>query len=131
SVVRVDPSDENILFVLGIELHRSTDGGKSFATQNINRGLHSDHHDLWINPKNGRHILIGTDGGYYVSYDKAANWEHLNRVALGQFYHVTVDTRRPYRVYGGLQDNGSWSGPSNSMRGIGPINEDWRFVNGG
>jgi photosystem II stability/assembly factor-like uncharacterized protein len=131
SVVRVDPADDNVIYVLGVDLHRSTDGGKTFSADKINGGLHSDQHDLWIDPKNNRHLIIGTDGGFYVSYDKAANWEHLNRVALGQFYHVAVDDRRPYRVYGGLQDNGSWGGPSNSSRGVGPINEDWRFVNGG
>lgn len=131
SVVRVDPTDENIIYALGVDLHRSTDGGKTFSPGGINAGLHSDQHDLWIDPKNGRRLIIGSDGGFYISYDKAANWEHLNRVALGQYYHVAVDNRQPYRVYGGLQDNGSWSGPSNSMRGIGPINEDCRFVNGG
>src|SRR5262249_30074620 len=98
---------------------------------NVNGGLHSDQHALWINPRDGRHILIGTDGGYYVTYDQAAHWEHLNRLALGQFYHVAVDNRRPYHVYGGLQDNGSWGGPSQLPRAEGPANEDWLYVNGG
>ena len=57
-------------------------------------------------------MLIGCDGGFYVTYDRGANWDHLNTLALGQFYHVAVDNRQPYRVYGGLQDNGSWGGPS-------------------
>ena len=131
SVVRVDPTDDNTLYVLGVDLFRSTNGGKSFSAQGINGGLHSDQHDLWINPANSKHLVIGTDGGYYVTYDRAANWEHLNRVALGQFYHIAVDNRRPYRVYGGLQDNGSWGGQSNSRKGLGPINEDWVYVNGG
>jgi len=131
SVVRVDPTDDNIIYALGVDMHRSTDGGKTFSPNGINGGLHADQHDLWIDPKDGRRLIVGCDGGFYVSYDKAATWEHLNRVALGQFYHVAVDNRQPYRVYGGLQDNGSWSSPSNSMRGIGPINEDCRFVNGG
>ena len=131
SVIRIDPTDDNTIYSLGVDLRRSIDGGKKFSTDGINGGLHSDQHDLWINPKNSRHMIIGTDGGFYVTYDKAAHWEHLNRLALGQFYHVAVDNRRPYHVYGGLQDNGSWGGPSNSTRGIGPINEDWVFVNGG
>jgi photosystem II stability/assembly factor-like uncharacterized protein len=131
SVVRVDPSDEKIIYSLGINFWRSTDGGKTFDAKGINTGLHSDHHDLWINPKDGRHLIVGTDGGFYVSYDRAAHWEHLNNFALGQFYHVAVDNRRPYRVFGGLQDNGSWGGPSQTFRPSGPSNPDYLFVNGG
>jgi len=131
SVVRVDPNDEQNLYVLGVDLYRSTDGGKKFSSEKINAGLHSDQHDLWIDPSNSKHLLMGSDGGLYVTYDAAANWEHLNRMALGQFYHVCVDSRVPYRVYGGLQDNGTWSGPSNTRNARGPINEDWSFVNGG
>jgi photosystem II stability/assembly factor-like uncharacterized protein len=131
SVVRVDPADENTVYALGVDLRCSTDGGKKFSPDGINAGVHADQHDLWIDPHNNRHLLIGTDGGFYVSYDKAANWEHLNRLALGQFYHVAADNRRPYRVYGGLQDNGSWGGPSNTRRATGPVNEDWVYVAGG
>jgi photosystem II stability/assembly factor-like uncharacterized protein len=132
SVVRVDPTDENTLYILGIDLHRSTDGGKTFKPDNINKGVHSDQHAMWINPKDGRHMILGTDGGFYVSYDKAANWDHMGHAgAYGQFYHVTVDNRTPYRIYGGLQDNGSWSGPSRSERWPGPINADWQTVSWG
>src|SRR5262249_54300268 len=74
---------------------------------------------------------IGCDGGYYVTYDRGNNWDHLNTMAIGQFYHVDVDPRRNYRVYGGLQDNGSWGGPSMTRTGQGPINEDWISVGGG
>ncbi len=123
--------DDNIIYVGGINLSRSTDGGKKFSDEGINAGLHSDQHALWIDPKNNNRLLAGNDGGFYVSYDRAANWEILNRVALGQFYHVCVDNRRPYRVYGGLQDNGTWGGLSNTRKLIGPTNEDWLFVNGG
>ena len=126
SVVRVDPTDDNILYVLGVNLERSTDGGKTFKADNINGGLHSDQHAMWIDPKDGRHILIGCDGGFYVTYDKAARWESMNHAgAIGQFYHVAVDNQTPYHVYGGLQDNGSWGGPSQSDRWRGPINQDW------
>ena len=132
SVIRVDPTDENTIYVTGIKLYRSTDGGKKFSTEKINAGVHDDQHALWINPKDARHMLVGTDGGFYVSFDKAANWDHLNHAgALGQFYHVAVDSRKPYRVYGGLQDNGSWGGPSRSDRWPGPSSEDWGFVAGG
>src|SRR5205085_9672642 len=99
--------------------------------QGVNGGLHSDQHCLWINPKDGRHLIVGTDGGFYVTYDKAARWDHMSHAgAIGQFYHVALDNRRPYRAYGGLQDNGSWGGPSHSLSG-GIINEDWVMVNSG
>lgn len=132
SVIRVDPTDDNVLYVLGIKMFRSTDGGKTFSQQGINDGMHDDQHALWIDPKDGRHLIVGTDGGFYVSYDKAARWDHHNHAgALGQFYHVAVDTRTPYRVYGGLQDNGSWGGPSRSDKFPGPINTDWINVSWG
>src|SRR5262245_50058715 len=132
SVVRVDPTDDNTLWVLGVDIARSTDGGKTFSGQAINGGLHSDQHAMWINPKDGRHAIVGTDGGFYVTYDKAARWDHMGHSgAIGQFYHVAVDNRTPYRVYGGLQDNGSWGGPSRSDRWPGPINQDWATVSWG
>lgn len=131
SVVRCDPNDTKTVYALAISLYRSTDGGVTFSSEAINTGVHSDLHDMWINPKDSRHLLIGTDGGLYVSYDRAAHWEFLDHMALGQFYHVAVDTRRPYRVYGGLQDNGSWGGPSQTLRPSGPTNSDYQFIQGG
>ena len=131
SVVRVDPNDEKYLYVLGINLFRSKDGGKNF-TPDGNKNVHADQHALWINPKNSKHMVVGTDGGTYVTYDRMDNWDHLNHLALAQFYHVAVCTKRPYWVYGGLQDNGSWGGPSLGQKGgLGPINEDWVSVAGG
>ncbi len=107
SQVRVDPSDDKRVYVLGIDLHPSADGGKTFRGD-LGRGIHADFHAMWIDPNDGRHILMGCDGGTYVSYDRASNWDHLNQNAISQFYHVAIDARRPYKVYGGLQDNGSW-----------------------
>ena len=131
SVIRVDPSDDKVVYVTSdTGLWKSTDSGKTFRAGPA-KGVHVDHHALWINPKNGKHLIIGCDGGYYVTYDAGLHWDHLNTVALGQFYHVAVDNKRPYRVYGGLQDNGSWGGPSNSLRSYGAVNEDWVYVNGG
>ena len=131
SVVRIDPDDEKTIYALAVSLWRSTDGGRTFSADGVSKGVHADWHDMWINPKDSRHILGGTDGGVYVTYDRCANWEFLDHLALGQFYHVAVDTRRPYRVYGGLQDNGSWGGPSQTLRPSGPINADYQFVQGG
>jgi photosystem II stability/assembly factor-like uncharacterized protein len=131
SVVRVDPTDENHVWVCGVSLYYSDNGGKRFQPGR-DRGVHSDQHALWINPKDGRHMLIGTDGGFYQTYDRGEQWDHMNHAgALGQFYHVAVDPRRLYYCYGGLQDNGSWGGPAMTLRGEGPINEDWLFVSGG
>ncbi len=129
SKVRVDPNDEKNLWVLGVQIHRSVDAGKTFRTGG--RGVHADNHVMWINPRDSRHMLVGCDGGVYISYDKGANYDHLNHVAIGQFYHVAIDTRPNYSVYGGLQDNGSWGGPSRTKSQAGPINEDWMSIGGG
>lgn len=129
SQVRVDPSNDQNVYVLGVKFHVSTNGGKTFATQTP--PVHDDLHALWINPRDGRHLVLGTDGGTYVSYDRGAKWDYLNNMALGQFYHVCVDDRKPYNVYGGLQDNGSWGGPSMALDGRGPINADWMLISGG
>src|SRR5207248_3312873 len=107
---------------------RSTDGGKTF--QDDVGGIHGDHHALWIDPRDGRHMLVGNDGGLYVTYDRMQSWDRLNHVAIGQFYHVAVDSRRPYRVYGGLQDNGVWAGPSRTLTPTGSVNEDWLRLSG-
>ncbi len=130
SQVRVDPSDEKYLYVLGISLYRSKDGGKTFKDDGAN-GVHPDQHALWIDPRDGRHMIVGCDGGFYATYDRMDHWDFLNTMAIGQFYHVALDSSKPYRAFGGLQDNGSWGGPSNGLSGRGPINEDWIVVGGG
>ncbi|MBY0523815.1 MAG: PDZ domain-containing protein [Gemmataceae bacterium] len=130
SQVRVDPSDDKHVYVLGIELYRSMDGGKSFRND-AGKGVHADHHAMWINPRDGRHSILGGDGGVYVTHDRTAHWDFHNHFAIGQFYHVCVDNKKPYHVYGGLQDNGSWGGPSQTLRPAGAINEDWYVVGGG
>ncbi|MFG0330615.1 MAG: PDZ domain-containing protein [Phycisphaerales bacterium] len=131
SRVAVDPSDDQHLYVLGISLYRSKDGGETFTPDGHGPEVHVDHHALWINPNDGRHMILGNDGGIYVTHDRMETWEHLNRVAIGQFYHITVSPDRDYRVYGGLQDNGSWGGPNMSRINGGPINEDWIRIGGG
>jgi photosystem II stability/assembly factor-like uncharacterized protein len=130
SQVRVDPSDEKYVYVLGVAIYRSADGGKTFRPDG-GRGVHADEHALWIDPRDGRHMILGGDGGIYVTWDRMATWDHHNHVAIGQFYHVAIDPRPDYRVYGGLQDNGSWGGPSRTHGISGPVNEDWVSVGGG
>jgi photosystem II stability/assembly factor-like uncharacterized protein len=129
--VRCDPNDEKVVYVLGdLQLWRSADSGAKFASSPVG-GVHPDHHALWIDPRDSRHMILGGDGGFYSTYDRGAVWDHHNNFAIGQFYHVAVDNKRPYNVYGGLQDNGSWGGPSQTLRGTGPTNDDWLFLNGG
>ena len=129
SEIRVDPSDADRVYVLGVSQFQSKNGGITF-TSDMGRGVHSDCHDLWINPDDGRHMVIGSDGGFYVTYDRGGRWDHINTAAIGQFYHVTIAPTKPYQVYGGLQDNGSWGGPAIGLSG-GSLNEDWISVGGG
>nr|MBC8329089.1 PDZ domain-containing protein [Planctomycetota bacterium] len=131
SQVRVDPSDANFLYVLGTSLYKSSDGGATFSDDGHGRDVHVDHHALWIDPADGRHMVLGNDGGIYETRDRMLTWDHHNQVAIGQFYRVEVGPRDDYRVYGGLQDNGSWGGPSRSRSGGGPVNSDWFNVGGG
>src|SRR2546421_3582955 len=131
SQIRVDPSNPENVFVGGLNFSRSTDGGKTFKS--LQPGIaHSDHHACWIDPKNGKHLLIGNDGGLDVTYDQGDTWEFINTIVACQFYAVAADMRKPYYVYGGLQDNGSWGGPSqtrNQQAGI--TNADWFRIGGG
>lgn len=112
-----DPNDENTVYVLGVPILKSTNGGKTFfSIQKEN--AHVDHHILWINPKNSNHLINGNDGGLNISYDGGENWILCNTPAVGQFYTVSVDNAEPYNVYGGLQDNGVWYGPSTYKAGV-------------
>jgi photosystem II stability/assembly factor-like uncharacterized protein len=130
SQIRVDPSNSENVFVGGLNFSKSTDGGKKFTS--LQQGIaHSDHHAIWINPKNGNHLLLGNDGGLNVSYDQGATWEFINTIPSAQFYAIGVDMRKPYYVYGGLQDNGSWGGPSQTRSNQGITNADWYRIGGG
>jgi photosystem II stability/assembly factor-like uncharacterized protein len=130
----VDPTDFNKIYKPGLMLTVSSDGGKSFTAaiglNGFGGGPHGDHHALWINPKNPNEILLGTDGGVYMSYSQGRQWRHIASLPVSQFYHISYDLARPYRVYGGLQDNGSWSGPSLGLGGT-IQNKDWVNVGGG
>jgi len=130
SCIRVDPSDDKYVYVCGVNFHKSSDGGKKF-TDDAGKTVHPDQHTLWIDPRDGRHMLVGCDGGLYLTRDRTEKWDFLSHVAIGQFYHVCVDASKPYRVFGGLQDNGTWGGPSRTLRGSGATNDDWLFVGGG
>jgi photosystem II stability/assembly factor-like uncharacterized protein len=119
--IYVSPYNENKVHILGFYAQLSTDGGKTFKT--IDKpNVHVDHHALWINPSRDSHIINGNDGGINISYDDGDNWFKANTPAVGQFYAIEVDNARPYNVYGGLQDNGTWYGPSSHKEDPGWIN---------
>ncbi len=111
--IHVSPSDENAIYIYGVPIVKSKDGGKSWASISA-ENVHPDHHALWINPKNPNHLIDGNDGGVNISYDDGENWIKNNSPSVGQFYAINVDNEKPYNVYGGLQDNGVWKGPSNA-----------------
>lgn len=118
--IRVDLQDENGIYVLGVPIIKSKDGGKTF-TSISKENVHSDHQALWVNPKKSGHILNGNDGGLNLSYDDGENWIKLNDPAVGQFYSVYADNQKNYKVYGGLQDNGVWVASNNAR-----INKGWQ-----
>ena len=123
----VDPKNENKVYKPDLGLIVSTDGGKSFS--NISGGAHGDFHDVWINPNNTDHVITGDDGGLWYSYDGGNRWWKAENLPVSQFYHVSVDMDRPYKVYGGLQDNSSWVGDSEYPGGI--TNSRWENMYGG
>ncbi len=129
SQVRVDPTNDQVIFLPGLSLMKSTDGGKTFV--NSGRSTHSDHHSIWFNPHNTEHVLLGNDGGVYQSWDAGANWMYHSNILASQIYHLTVDLKEPYNVYAGFQDNGSWGAPSRHRSGRGNKNADWIRVGGG
>ena len=108
--IHVDPSDANKIYVYGVPILKSADGGKTFESISADN-VHADHHALWINPKMSGHLIDGNDGGVNISYDDGKTWIKNNAPAVGQFYSVNVDHEKKYNVYGGLQDNGVWVGP--------------------
>ena len=113
--IRVDPEEPESRVCAGRRLYFSEDGGQNFRT--IARDVHGDHRAMWIDPVDPRYILNGNDGGWSVSRDGGRNWDIVNTFPFTQFYHINYDMQVPYRVCGGLQDNGTWCGPSNRCRG--------------
>ena len=128
SQVRVDPKDPERVYWSSTPVNFSPDGGKTVRT--TTEGLHVDHHAMWIDPTDPNFMVVGNDGGIGVTFDKGGNWIYPNMIAVGQFYNVSYDMSVPYRICGGLQDNGSWCGPSRK-RGVAITNDDWINVGGG
>lgn len=125
--MKADPVDSARLYKPGFSLVVSDNAGENFESPYVGGGnVHSDLHALWISPEDNRILYLGTDGGFYMSYDKGNTWRMNRNLPLSQFYHISVDNDQPYNVYGGLQDNGSWYAPSKSPGGI--SNKDWKFL---
>lgn len=137
SQIRIDPNNDQRIWLGGSSLMASEDGGRTFrnstlSTANGVRGsLHEDFHAQWIDPANSAHMISGNDGGVQTTQDGGLHWSLHNNAAIGQFYGISYDMRRPYNVCGGLQDNDSWCGPSASLVIRGITNDEWLKVGGG
>ncbi|SMG33386.1 Sortilin, neurotensin receptor 3 [Marivirga sericea] len=126
--VRIATQDPETIYALGVPLVVSRDGGETFGRTDSIGGVHADHHAMWINPEDDEHIILGNDGGLYISYDGGATWDHKNSMSVGQFYTVNVDMEEPYNIYGGLQDNGTMVG---SSRTVPNVRGRWESIFGG
>jgi photosystem II stability/assembly factor-like uncharacterized protein len=132
SEIFIDPNNPNRVFTMATSSHRSDDGGRTFTEIAVRPtydvGVHADQHALWIDPTDSEHIYMGGDAGLHESYDAGDTFRKLNNFLISQFYAIGVDMRTPYNVYGGLQDNHSFAGPSETRRWIGIVNDDWQQV---
>jgi photosystem II stability/assembly factor-like uncharacterized protein len=128
SQVRVDPQDENRVYFSSTPVQFSDDGGATYGS--TTEGIHVDHHAMWIDPNDPDRIVVGNDGGVAITFDKGGNWSYLNTMALGQFYDISYNMEVPYRVCGGLQDNGTWCGPSRLASGR-ISSYHWATISGG
>jgi photosystem II stability/assembly factor-like uncharacterized protein len=124
--IYVDPKNENRLYNIYTQVSVSEDGGKTFNV--LISKIHPDHHAFYIHPENPNFLIDGNDGGLAISYDRGKTWRFVENLPVGQFYHINVDNDFPYNVYGGLQDNGSWKGPSRVFNYMGISNFDWQEV---
>ena len=125
--IYVDPENENRIYSLWSYVSRSEDGGKTFQTiADYGTQVHPDHHAFYIHPTDPNFLINGNDGGMNISYDRGKNWRFVENLPVAQFYHIDYDMEVPYNVYGGLQDNGSWVGPSSVWASGGIKNYHWR-----
>lgn len=129
SQIRVDPRNPDRIYWMSSVFRTSDDGGKTVRRGAL--GVHTDWHAMWIDPTDPDHYILGDDGGIAVTYDRGGTYDFINTFAIGQFYHVSYSMEKPYKVCGGLQDNGSWCGPSRARNRVGISNNDWFNVGGG
>ncbi len=128
SQILVDPNDDQRIYMVN-SYSFSDDGGKTFTVPR--QSLHGDDRLVWVNPADARHVMKADDGGLGISYDRGLSWLYISDLPVSQYYRVATDMARPYNVYGGLQDNGSWMGPSETFRSSGILNSDWTRLGGG
>lgn len=130
--VRVDPRDDRHLYLLGMPVIESRDGGRSFhgVTGTPEYAAHADFHAMWMDPSNPDRVVIGHDGGLDLSTNGGRSWRGIKNLPVGQFYTIATDNAEPYRIYGGLQDNSVRMGPSEPLR-PGAQSDGWRDVLGG
>lgn len=135
-IIRIAPDNEDVVYVPGQRFWASEDGGRTFRQiqgtlvhllPHASRVLHLDQHELWINPRDGDHMILGNDGGLHVSYDRGESWLHLNNLPVGEFYAVSVDLGTPYNIYGGTQDNAALWGPSDHLLEWG-VADPWQHI---
>nr|WP_242204418.1 hypothetical protein [Aestuariivivens insulae] len=135
SDIFVDPQNENRVYSVFTYINVSEDGGKNFTqlmpAYGVNNGIHPDHHAWWIHPEHGNFMIDGNDGGMNITKDGGATWRFIGNLPVAQFYHINVDNDIPYNVYGGMQDNGSWKGPSYVWRSQGIRNSYWQEISFG
>jgi hypothetical protein len=129
SQIRVDPRNPDRIYWMSSVFRTSDDGGKTVRRGAL--GVHTDWHAMWIDPADPEHYILGDDGGIAVTYDRGGTYDFINTFPIGQFYHVSYNMEKPYKVCGGLQDNGSWCGPSRAKNRAGISNNDWYNVGGG
>jgi photosystem II stability/assembly factor-like uncharacterized protein len=130
SQVTIDPNDPDVVYMGGVDLQMTTDGGKTVNTQAAS-AIHSDHHAIWVDPANSNHVVIGNDGGLAQTWDMAKTWVFIPNLPVGLFYHVSVDMATPFNICGGMQDNYSWCGPSAVRGAAGIPNYHWQTIQGG
>ena len=132
SHIFVDPNNDDIVYMLATEFYRTKDAGKTFyqmpTRPTYDVGVHSDHHTLWINPNNSNHFFLAGDAGLHESWDGGIAYNRLNNIPIGQFYGIGADMEVPYNIYGGMQDNHSWMGPSATRHWLGILADDWKQV---
>ena len=128
SQILVDPSDDQRIYMVN-SYSFSDDGGRTFTVPP--QSLHGDDRLVWVNPDDSRHVMKADDGGLGISWDRGLSWLYISDLPVSQYYRVQVDMAEPYNVYGGLQDNGSWMGPSETYRAEGVVNGDWTRLGGG
>ncbi len=141
--LRIDPNDADTVYLVDGSLYKMNvpaakaaledpeAARESSGVQNITGNHHVDFHAAWVDPTNSDHLVVGSDGGVSISWDGGQTWDFLDNLALGQFYAVSYDMATPYNVYGGLQDNGTWGGPSETLTSTGILLRDWTFFMGG